>query len=69
MIPTKDEFKNYMNYIIQKEEADCKINDIITSYTNVFADGIWPLDVGTGLIVELLEKISNFLLMTCTAQP
>ena len=57
MIPTKEEFKHYMDYIIQKEEADCKINDIITSYTNVFADGIWPMDVGVGLIVELLEKI------------
>ena len=55
MKPTKDEFKKYINYIIRKEEAENEMQSIIRSYSDVYQDGIFPIDAGMGYMVEMLE--------------
>ena len=70
MKPTKEKFKEYMNYIIRKNEAETKIDSIISTYNDVYQDGIWPIDTGTGMMVEMLETmldlpIDDLLRSTC----
>ena len=48
---SREEFKEYMNYIIQKKEADSKIHDIAIADKNVSTDR----SICTELIVGLLE--------------
>ena len=57
MKPTKEKFKEYLNYIIRKNEAETKIDSIISTYNDVYQDGIWPIDTGTGMMVEMLETM------------
>ena len=56
---TFDEFNEYMTYVMKKEEADSAIQSIFSEYRDVYADGMVPVDNGTVIIVELLEKIFN----------
>ena len=50
---SREELKEYMNYIIQKKEADSKIHDIAIADKNVSTDR----SICTELIVGLLEAI------------
>ena len=57
MIPTKEEFLKCMNYIIRKDEAESKMCSIMSEYSDVYIDGILPIDAGVGIIIDLLEKL------------
>lgn len=56
MLSYKD-FETYMNYMIRREEVLCKMQDLIQDYDDVYGDGLVPVDVGTGYMIALLERV------------
>ena len=53
---SKETFVDTINYLKEKEEADCAIQDIITKYRHVYEDGMVPIDMASSVIVKLIEE-------------
>ena len=53
---SKEEFCKIIKYLQRKDEADSAMNGIIWDYSDVYCDGIIPIDVGPTIIVNLLEE-------------
>lgn len=53
---SKETFVDTINYLKEKEEADCAIQGIITKYRHVYEDGMVPIDMASNIIVKLIEE-------------
>ena len=56
---SKEKFVKIIKMLKRKDEAECRMNDILSEYDDVYCDGIIPIDSTASIVVELLEMLLN----------